>query len=148
MADNPAINQPDSGTYGETADLNSLKASLPQGAVGMPAPPMPQPPPVQPGSTRPPSSTQGRPSTGAAAPPGIPSAVLSPTHLPLPTAPQPLNPLAGAQTPSQGRLALLQMLASSPGVSATTRAWALEVTHLLLGGTPQTLQAPANVGPQ
>lgn len=135
MADTPAVNQPSSGTYGEKADINRLKASLPAGAVGQPAP-APAPPPVSPEPIAPPTIQRGRPDTGAAAPPGVPSVLLGPTQQPnvpasTPLATGPATP--GAVAPDQQRLAVLDALAHSPDVSATTREWAKLVIDRLLG---------------
>lgn len=142
MSDNPKTNLPDSGVYGEAADLNRLKKSLPasRAVVGQPeqsAPPMPQQSPF------PQAQPMGRPDTGAAAPPGIPSVILHPSDRPevpmtgtaMPT-PQPPTPSA----PDQARLAMLQMLSQSPDVSVDTRQWAQEVLRILIGGQGVVLQ--------
>lgn len=132
------VNKPDSGTYGEGAALQNLKQSLP--TPGPTAPGGPQaPPPISPNPAQvAPPNPGGRPPTGAAAPPGIPSAVLGPTQQPnVPVStplgtPQP-NPVQSAVNAQQQRLALLDQLASNPQVSDDTRQWAQQVIKLLTG---------------
>jgi hypothetical protein len=132
LADQPnlPINQPASGTYGEKSALQNLKTSFPiaqsSGPGGGAAPAQPEPLSTAP--VAPVEQPMGRPKTGAAAPPGIPSAVLAPTDLPqvpvntpLQSAPQgPLQP----STPEQGRLSMLYALANNQQVSEATRRWA------------------------
>lgn len=135
------VNKPASGTYGEGVALDNLKKSLPQGAIGNPAPPGGAPlPPVQP-AVMPTKSIEGRPSTGAALPPGVPSPLLAPTQYPNVPVTTPLtspwnNQIASpqVQTPQQGRLLILDQLANSPDVSAETREWAQHVLEILMGG--------------
>lgn len=139
MADTPTVNQPASGTYGEQAELEKLKQSLPAGAVGQPPAPTAAPPaPLSTDTIAPPSTAAGRPPSGAAIPPGISSAIFAPTQHPevpgnTPLAPTPAGPLAGAQTPAQGRLLILDMLANNPDVSPATREWAQMMVRALVG---------------
>lgn len=143
MADAPDVGKPASGSYGEGADLQRLKQQLPQGAIGNP-PPAPAATPLPPVSAKPmvkPTRPVGRPPTGAAAPPGIPSAILHPGDIAAPAA---APPAPGSQvSPDQARLFLLQNLAQSPQVSSTTRAWAQEVLQILQGGQGQAMTPPA-----
>jgi hypothetical protein len=134
------VNKPDSGTYGEGAALQRLKDSLPPPPATAPGQPM-APPPVSPNPARQgPQNLGGRPQTGAAAPPGIPSAVLGPTQQPgIPvatplSAPTP-NPVQNAVNAQQQRLALLDQLANNPRVSDDTREWAKQVIRLLTSTT-------------
>lgn len=131
MADAPDVGKPSSGSYGEGADLARLKAALPPGAIGNPAP-APKPAPLPPISGKPmvkPTAPQGRPPTGAAAPPGLPSVLL---HPPVPQAPDQPPPPGSQATPDQGRLALLYALQSAQDVSPETREWAGHVIDILL----------------
>lgn len=137
MADTPNVSAPASGSYGEKAALVALKQALPTGAVGTPAP-TPTTPPVSQEPIAPPTVSRGRPNTGAAAPPGVPSVLLSPTQQPnvpanTPLAPQTPPPPTAAVQPDQQRLQLLDQLANGANVSETTRAWAQRVIALLLG---------------
>jgi hypothetical protein len=134
------VNKPDSGTYGEGAALQRLKDSLPPPPTTAPGQPM-APPPVSPQPARAtPQNLGGRPVTGAAAPPGIPSALLAPTQQPGTPVATPLsspvpNPVLNAVNAQQQRLALLDQLASNPQVSDDTREWAQQVIRLLTSTT-------------
>lgn len=129
------VNKPASGTYGEKADLSRLQKSLPQTSAG-PQPAGAQPmPAINPQPISPQPAAQGRPTTGAAPPLGVPSVLLSPTTQP----DRPVNtPLSSPSptavvNPMQSRLAMLDALANSPDVSPTTREWAQNLIDLLLG---------------
>lgn len=119
-----SVNQPESGTYGEKADMARLSAELPPmnregmaGPTGGPAP-MPQPSVAMPGMP-------GRPVT---AHPGVPSAILGPESVAGPgPAPAPVA------NPQAARLSLLEQLSTSQEVSATTRQWAKTVLEALRG---------------
>lgn len=133
------MNKPSSGTYGEGAELDRLKQSLPAGAVGQPPAPAPAAPtPLSPEPLRRADpAAEGRPKTAAAAPPGVPSVLLEPTTRPEVPVTTPLQPM-GSPSPStassaQQRLAVLDMLSSSPNVSAATREWAANFRDALLG---------------
>jgi hypothetical protein len=135
-AEGVSVNRPNSGTYGEKADLNRLKQALPAAQGPGPTAQQPPAPPISSDPVAPTPPPQGRPSTGGPVPPGIPSVLLAPTQQPdVPVA----TPLAGPATavgavdPMQKRMALLDSLANSGEVSATTRAWAQHVIALLLG---------------
>lgn len=134
------VNRPDSGVYGEGAALESLKKSLPTtGATPAAAPAGAPVPSVGTEPVAPVVRNEGRPRTGAAVPPGIPSVLLAPTQQPQIPVGTPLASAApaapgnGASTPSQSRLAMLDMLANSPDVSPTTREWAQNLMDALLG---------------
>lgn len=134
MADT-SVNRPESGTYGEKADLAQLRQSLPpMGAPGAEgtgaAPPAPTGPAGPgPGARRPPQSGQG----------GIPAALLAPTDRPDVPLGQPLAP-GGVQMPpraqaaDQQRLAILDALTTHPDVSEETRDWAKLVRDSLIEG--------------
>jgi hypothetical protein len=131
MSDTPAVNQPDSGTYGEKADVARLQSALPKGAIGQPAAPQ-QPPALSPAPVRPNPGMDGRPQTGAAVPPGIPSALLTPgaDNFNAPVAP---TSQPAPQTRPQQTLFTLDLLSRSPDVSSATREWAKHVLTVLLG---------------
>jgi len=120
---NTSVNEPESGTFGEKADLNRLKGSLPpMGAqvaeAGGPAP-MPNPNlsmPPQPG---------GRPTRGPA---GVPGAIMGAGDAPTPAA-----QAQSQATPQMARVALLEQLANSQEVSNTTREWARLILEQLRG---------------
>ena len=124
------INQPSSGTYGERANLDRLKSSLPEmkpaapAAGGQPSPgPAPAGPPINP------VPTTGQPT--ATPPPGVPSVLMAPTDRPdvpvsspLAAGAAPIAPGAPQIDGTQRRLQILDMLAYSPQVSPETREWA------------------------
>lgn len=131
----PQMNEPASGTYGEGAANQQLQAQLPT----MP-PSKPQQPPAGPPMDTSPmgsgpgilSAPEGRPS-GSPVPAGIPAGILAGAP-PAPTGGMPApDPMAGAANAQQGRLLLLQQLASSPDVSSTTREWASNLVKVLAG---------------
>lgn len=117
-----SVNQPESGTYGEKADVNKLKASLPpmgpgQATPGLEPSPMPQPTPGVP------AQEGGRPPN---APPGVPGALFAggpPTPAEQPNAP--------SASPEAARITLLEQLASSEEVSEVTREWAKLILEAL-----------------
>ena len=137
------VNKPSSGTYGEKAEVDRLKQSLPSTAAGGgpgPGGPAPQTP-----------RSGGRPIPGAAdptvaggaptpsTPPGVPPLLARPTDYPgrpvgTPASPTPQPGMAGAVDPAQQRLALLDALVRSPSVSEETREWATLVRQAIIGG--------------
>ena len=130
-----SVNEPESGTYGEKADLNRLRQSLP---------PM-GPPPGAPGAAKPiptpgpgtsPTSRPGRPPEG---PPGVPAALMAPSSrpgVPLSQPPRPAGPIRPprAQAADQQRLMILDALTTHPDVSEETREWAKRVRDALIEG--------------
>ena len=122
-----SANAPESGTYGEGAELARLNEQLPPmnrpgmgAATGGPAP-MPQP------DVQVPGRPGGRP---LQAPAGVPDVIFqgggpAPAGDPM-AAPAPPDPQAA-------RLILLQQLAESPEVSEETREWARLVLEALIG---------------
>ena len=125
-----AINKPESGTYGEKAELNRLKQSLPpmDGQGQQPQGPAPMP---DRGGATPPRPT-GRPVKG---PSDLPSGIMQPAGG------DPSRPLsAPAQMPQrpaaadQQRLAILDALSTHPDVSQETREWAELVKEYLISG--------------
>ena len=121
---NQSVNKPESGTYGEKADLANLKSALPP--MGDPAT-APGPAPMAPGtpqSER--SGPMGRPKNG---PRLLPGPILNPSDRPdvpldqprvSPAPPVPPKQVAGYQQ----RLAILDALSTHPEVSEETREWA------------------------
>lgn len=136
LASKVNVGQPASGTYGEKVDLARLQSSLPQSNAPTPVPgggPTPSSEPVRPT----PPQREGRPPSGAALPPGVPSPVLAPTDQPnvpvsTPLAPDVMQPAASV-TSEQRRLQILDALADDPNVSKETREWAAGLRRLLLG---------------
>jgi hypothetical protein len=125
----PGLNKPTSGTYGERAELDNLKASLPPMApaaapgAGGGAAPMPDP------DFRPPGMEPGRPGR---APAGVPPVLLEGDGPAAPAAPV---DAPGAVNPQQDRIALLDYLATAPDVSEQTREWAKTVLEMLIEGS-------------
>lgn len=123
---NTSANKPESGTYGEGADLARLQAELPPidkvgmgAATGGPAP-MPQP------DMSPPPLPGGRPLN---LPEGVPGVIMHPEEDPgMVAGPQP-----APVDPRVAQLTLLQQLAESPEVSEETREWARLVLEALSG---------------
>lgn len=147
MPDNVSVMAPPSGTYGEGADLQRLRQSLPKGAVGNPAPPAAAGPPPGGMATKPAMISPlppGRPNTGGAPPPGaVPAVLMGPTAHPNVPVGTPLAAPGQQQqqgTPAQSRLQLLYALSSSPDVDPVTREWAQVVIEHLLG--PGAASAP------
>ena len=112
------VNTPASGTYGEKAALDRLQQSLPGSPGAGPSAASPVAPMPSPGAGA---------GLSTPPPPGVPAAILAPTQRPdvpmagpMPTTPPPPSTL-GAQ---QRRLQVLDALANSPDVAATTREWA------------------------
>lgn len=118
----PNVSRPSSGSYGEKAEVDRLKKSLPSSgappAGGQPLPPM-HDAPVRPQ----PNISPGAP---ANVPPGVPGILAAPTGRPYePVDTMPTSPVAGAVVnDAQSRLRILDQLANSPKVSAETREWA------------------------
>lgn len=134
------VGKPASGTYGEAADRDRLKKSLPQ-SQGAPAgaPPAPQ---LSPQPISPTQEFGGRP-VGPTPPPGVPPAIMHPTTRPdvpvsTPLAGDPLNPqvLPPNDANFEHRLRVLDLLANSPKVSPATREWASITRAILTGGDP------------
>ena len=127
-----ALNKPASGTYGEKAELDRLKADLPamerQGA----------PKGAGPMRTVPGKMPQRPMGAPANAPSGMPAGLMAPTNQP----DRPMNsPLTEApempprnSAEDQQRIAILGALETHPNVSAETREWAGLVKEYLLAG--------------
>lgn len=139
---NVSVNSPQSGTYGEKADLNRLKQSLP--AMG-PAPsgdPAAGPGPL-PGT---PPSLPGRPGRPMNAPEGVPDAIMGPSarpDVPVGTpldrgAAPPSSAFANARSQREARVTLLQQLQDSPEVSEATREWARLVLETMVDADSPT----------
>jgi hypothetical protein len=133
-------NKPSSGTYGEKADTERLKQSLP--SSGAPAPggqPLPQ---MSPAPISPTQEYGGRP-VGPTAPPGVPPAIMHPTARPdvpmsTPLAGDPLNQQALPPNDAhfEGRLRTIDTLIQSNRVSPQTREWLEILRAVLIGGDP------------
>lgn len=136
--DEPQVNAPASGSYGAKQQLQNLKDALPgktsgQGgeSAGGPLPPISEQP-------RPAPDQGGRPVTGAAVPPGLPSILAAPTQQPGVPVSTPLQQgPALPQTPPQERLLWLDQLANDPSVSQATREWASAFRDAILRGQPR-----------
>ena len=118
------VNKPASGTYGEGAALERLKAQLPilpQGdPQGGPAAPPPMPAPGMGGAPPP-------------APPGLPQALLAPSAHPGTPVSTPLQ--MPAPIPPSGReqaILALQNMAQDPAASEESREWAGAVLNKLI----------------
>lgn len=131
----PQVNEPSSGAYGEKSASQQLQAQLPTMPASVPQQPDTSPPlnpnPLSAGG--PAGAGPGRPS-GSPLPDGVPAGILAgappagaPAAMPAP------NPVTGAANAAQGRILVLQQLASSPDVSNTTREWASTVLKVLIG---------------
>lgn len=135
---NTSVNKPESGTYGEKAELANLRRSLPEM----------QPPsegPSAPGGMTPGGMTPGAPPTERSAPMGrpktgprmLPGPILNPTSQPdvpldQPRVP-PAPPIPQKQSAAdQQRLAILDALSTHPEVSEETREWAQLVLEALI----------------
>lgn len=123
-----SVNKPASGTYGEKAELNRLRAALPQTQGGPGGPPAPGGAPGPSGGVSPMPGDPGRPS-GSTMPPGVPDVLGHPTERPGVPIGQPLaqggeSPVTQAESARDARRALLMALSQSPQVSDTTREWA------------------------
>lgn len=120
------INRPASGTYGEKAALDNLESALPTASSPGPMPgPAAGPTPMSP--TNPVRSSR------ESKIPGIPAPIMKPASVePTPAGamapPSPVPAMSGAQR----RLQILDMLATSPNVSETTREWAQRVMDILV----------------
>ena len=128
---NTSVNKPESGTYGEKADVAALKASLPpmgspQQQAGMEGPgPLP---------TRGVPQQEGRPVEG---PSLVPQGAMAPTQRPgvpvsqpMAQGPAPMPPKQ--QAADQQRLAILDALTTHPEVSEETREWEKLVMESLI----------------
>lgn len=124
-----AVNAPASGTYGETAALDRLKAQLPGAATPQPGS---GPGPTQPMPTPPMSGGMSTPPSGA-----LPASLMAPTTQPgtpltTPLAMPPQNPMLSAQSQRQRNLAKLDALMADPNTSDETKEWARNlVSHLI-----------------
>lgn len=133
--DEPQVNTPASGSQGSAKALSDLASALPK--VSGPAGGSPgerQLPPIS-EQPRPVPNPGGRPVTGAAVPPGLPSILAGPSQQPdvpvgTPLQQGPPTP----QTPQQDRLLWLDQLSSDPVVSQATRDWAQALIKTLLSG--------------
>jgi hypothetical protein len=108
------VMEPQSGTYGEKAELARLQQELP--TSGAPAEPtQPTPPQVQPRRQPGPDN-------------GLPRGLLAPTRrpeVPASTPPQgPVDPYAGVVQAQQRRVRYLEILSSSPDATPEVREWA------------------------
>jgi len=130
---NTSVNKPASGTYGEKADVEALKSSLPPmappGAQGVGQGPGPSALP-----TRGVPQQEGRPKNG---PSMIPQGIMAgtqrpgvPLSQPMAPGPQPMAPKQ--QAADQQRLAILDALTTHPEVSEETREWAQLVMESLI----------------
>lgn len=124
-----SVNRPESGSYGEKADLARLQAQLPQPGAPIGSGPQAPMPAVQSAPVRP-SGQQGSPV------PGLPAQLFTqPTARP--SEPVTAGPTALPQRPSvngqQERLRILDALANDPGRTPETRAWASMMLQLLVG---------------
>ena len=128
---NTSVNKPESGTYGEKAELANLKSALPpmgtpQQQAGMEGPgPLPE---------RGIPQQQGRPKEGPAM---LPQGAMSPTQRPTVPISQPMAPTQAPLPPKQQagdqqRLAILDALTTDPEVSEETREWAKLVLEALI----------------
>ena len=123
------INRPASGTYGEKAALENLEAALPAASSS----PGPMTGPAQAGPA-PMSPTNPVRSSRQSNIPGVPAPVMKPSSVePTPGGMAPPAIPNATMTGSQRRLQILDMLATSPNVSATTREWAQRVMEILVG---------------
>ncbi len=127
-----SVNKPESGTYGEKADLARLKQTLPPmgppGAEGTGA----VAPAPTPGQT--PAQSMGRPKTG---PSGVPSVLMAPTQRPDVPLSQPPVPGPAPLPPKQvaadqQRLSILDALSTHPEVSEETKEWAKNLLEALI----------------
>ena len=128
-----SVNKPESGTFGEKADEQRLKDSLPPLGPGQGGVPGLEPSPM-------PGPTGGMPAQSGGRPPGTPEGV--PSVLlqgdPPAIAEQPNAPNAN---PQAARIALLEQLVASEEVSDTTREWARIVLEALQGEPGEDLRA-------
>ena len=129
---NTSVNKPESGTYGEKADLTNLKSALPP--MDNPAA-APGPAPMAPGS--PPSERSGPMGRPKGGPRLVPGPVLNPTNRPDVPLDQPRVSPAPPIPQKQGaadqqRLAILDALSTHPEVSEETREWAQLVLEALI----------------
>ena len=127
---NTSVSEPESGTYGEKAELNNLKKQLPSSGQHPQQSTMPTSP--APNGSAP--ATMGRPASG---PSKLPNAMMAPQegsvnpNVPLTQAQQmPPRPPAA----DQQRLAILDALSTHPEVSEETREWATLVRDYLIAG--------------
>ena len=115
------IGKPGSGSYGEGAALDRLKAQLPEVAPG-----------AGPTADRPAPMPLPVPNQAPTSPPGVPGALFDPTARPdVPVSTPlagfgqaPVSPVAAAATQRQRNMAVLDALVSDPNVSEVTREWA------------------------
>lgn len=121
------VNRPASGTFGEQAQTDRLRQSLPQSGSAGPAQGSAPPasPPVDPGNAPGP----GGPPAGPL--PGVPEILTRPGGPPPPS--MPFSPQPGAADPNQARIGYLHTIASSPDVSEATKEWANMALRRLIG---------------
>ncbi len=128
---NQSANKPESGTYGEKAEVERLRKELPS-AGGPGAGPVQEAPPQRSQAT-PNKPVAGMPVQEPAGPAGLPDVLTHPSRTPGQVTPrssmvQPPQP----ESLSQARLALLDSLATSQEVSAETREWAQIVLGMMV----------------
>jgi len=131
---NQSVNKPESGTYGERAEVDRLKKELPstQGPGGPPTQPggAPVPERASPTANKPPTSLGPEP--GEAGPSGLPNVLMHQGSGNLTPQLPPEQRPQGASNLSQARIALLDALSSSQDVSTETREWAQIVLEMLI----------------
>ena len=128
---NQSVNKPESGTYGERAEVDRLKKELPstQGPGGPPGG-APVPERATPTTNKPPTSLGPEP--GEAGPAGLPNVLMHQGSGNLTPQLPPEQRPPGAANLSQARIALLDALSSSQDVSTETREWAQIVLEMLI----------------
>lgn len=126
-----AVNKPESGTYGEKADLQRLRSQLPSSGSSAPMPQARQLPPISDRPVRP-MPVPSRQSTV----PGLPDVLVGPSNREWePVTTMPLGtPRQLTMTAQQMRLMKLDALANSPEVSPETREWARMLKRVLETG--------------
>ena len=125
------VNKPQSGTYGEKADLARLQQSLP------PMTPQEGGGPAGPAVSPSAAGLPGQPGRPKGGPSGVPPGILAPStqpNVPLATPlAGPAQPGGAPQNAQEARIGLLQALAKAQDVSEETREWAQAVLELLTG---------------
>jgi hypothetical protein len=146
MADNPALNRPQSGSYGEDTARANLAAGVSGNGAGPGPPPTGLPQPAPPPDVRPASvgAPDGRPGGTVTAVPGLPPMLQRPSERPAEPVwtpsqdPAMTSPETSTLTSMQQRLLILDALRSSPSVSPETREWAaIAIATLLDQPLPQ-----------
>ncbi len=127
---NQSANKPESGTYGEKAEVERLRKELPSSGGPGPGPAQEAP---QRSQATPNKPVAGMPVQEPAGPAGLPDVLTHPSRTPGQVTPrssmvQPSQP----ESLSQARLALLDSLATSQEVSPETREWAQIVLGMMV----------------